>query len=115
MSYCNSLIALWHDTALKILSFLADKFIVQPGQGLLDVGLGLALAAPEIAQAVVQAVDRQLSFSSRAKVRDGVAKIQSGWLLLRWPLLAVALIFICGWYGIIVVGVAVGVVVAVKA
>jgi hypothetical protein len=100
----------WHpiiDLLHKLLNFFTEHFVLKPGQGLLDVGLGLALAAPEIAQAVVQAVDRQLSFSSRAKVRSGLAKIQTGWLLLRWPLLALALVIIAGWYGLFVVSVAV--------
>jgi hypothetical protein len=103
MNFWPSIIDLLH----KLLIFLTEHFVLKPGQGLLDVGLGLALAAPEIAQAVVQAVDRQLSFSSRVRVRSGLAKIQNGWLLLRWPLLALALVIIAGWYGLFVVSVAV--------
>lgn len=65
-----------------------DQLIVEPLQGLLEVGVGLTLAVPEVAAAAVNAtinaIKENLDFKARLKILAGTAMIIDGLNKLQW-------------------------------
>jgi hypothetical protein len=93
----------WRHRIWPVCELLFEEFVRKPLRGLYDIAQGLELAVPELADALIDAIENQLSREARAKVQAGIDRIVQGWLLLRWPLGMFVLIVGFGWYGVAVI------------
>jgi hypothetical protein len=97
---CMPGVRFWRDRIWPACQLAFEEFVRKPLHGLQEIAEGLALAVPELADALIDAIENQLSAAARARVQAGIDHIVQGWLQLRWPLGIFVLIVGFGWYGV---------------
>ncbi|OAI54616.1 hypothetical protein AYO44_14630 [Planctomycetaceae bacterium SCGC AG-212-F19] len=102
---CMSVIDAWRKRLWPTCQFLFDECIAKPVRGVIEIGKGLILAEPDLADALTQAIASKLSPQARDRVQQGFDHIATGWVLVRVPLVVLVLIAVWGWKGLVGIGV----------
>ena len=91
----------WQNKVWPVCQHLFEGLIHRPFLGLVEIGRGLGLAVPELATAIKEAIEEQLSPAGRARVMEGMERLVNGWLQVRWALAVAVLVVVWGWTGLV--------------
>lgn len=99
--FYSSLIDAWGSTIWPTCQRLVEEYIAKPIRGMIQIGSGLLLVIPDLVDAAKLALVSQMPTEARCRVQEGIDRIAAGWMLVRVPVVVLALVLAFGWDGLV--------------